>query len=68
MLTIIATKNVTETACEAPIRDRTSVVYYTGIIGGVIAFITFMLRMVARLGCCGGMFGWDDFTMMLTMV
>ncbi|KAJ5548958.1 hypothetical protein N7513_006192 [Penicillium frequentans] len=63
----LTTKNVTETACGAPFRDRTNIVFYTGIIGGVIAFITFSLRMVARLRCCGGMFGWDDFTMMLTM-
>ncbi|KAJ5769095.1 hypothetical protein N7520_003654 [Penicillium odoratum] len=63
----LTTKNVTETACGAPIRDRTNVVFYTGIVGGVIAFVVFVLRMIARLRCCGGMFGWDDWTMMLTM-
>lgn len=68
LLTIIATKNVTESACGAPVRDRTDIVFYAGVIGGVIAFIVFFLRMIARLRCCGGMFGWDDFTMMLTMV
>ncbi|KAJ5652245.1 hypothetical protein N7507_009671 [Penicillium longicatenatum] len=63
----LTTKNVTETACGAPIRDRTNIVFYAGVIGGVIAFIAFILRMTARLRCCGGVFGWDDFTMMLTM-
>ncbi|KAJ5918281.1 hypothetical protein N7454_010656 [Penicillium verhagenii] len=63
----LTTKNVTETACGAPIRNRTDIVFYSGVIGGVIALVACILRVIARLGCCGGIFGWDDLTMMLTM-
>jgi hypothetical protein len=65
---VLATKNVTTSACGAPIRDRTKVVSGAGLAGGIIALIAFILRMVARLRCCGGIFGMDDWTMMLTMV
>ncbi|KAJ5823121.1 hypothetical protein N7447_005461 [Penicillium robsamsonii] len=64
----LTTKNVTTSACGDPIRDRTKIVSHAGVIGGVIALVAFILRMVARLGCCGGIFGADDWTMMLTMV
>lgn len=30
--------------------------------------IAFILRMIARLRCCGGMFGMDDYTMVVAMV
>lgn len=63
-----ATKNVTTSACGAPIRDRTKIVSYAGVVGGIIALLAFVLRMLARLSCCGGMFGVDDWTMVLTMV
>ncbi|KAJ5214982.1 hypothetical protein N7468_010661 [Penicillium chermesinum] len=63
----LVTKNVTTQGCHAPIRDRTKVVSYTGVGGGIIAFIAFVLRMIARLKCCGGMFGMDDYTMILAM-
>lgn len=64
----IATKNVTTSACGAPIRDRTHVVSYTGVAGGIVALIVFILRLMARLRCCGGIFGLDDLTMMFAMV
>jgi len=63
-----ATKNVTTTACGAPIRDRTHVVSYVGIAGGVIAVIAFILRVIARLTTGGGVWGLDDWTMLLTVV
>ncbi|KAJ5118996.1 hypothetical protein N7448_010705 [Penicillium atrosanguineum] len=62
-----ATKNVTITACGAPIRDRTHVVSYAGVAGGIIALLAFILRMVARFRSCGGVFGLDDWTMLFTM-
>lgn len=64
----IATKNVTSTACGAPVRDKTKAVSYAGVIGLVIACIAFFLRIVARFKCLGGTFGMDDLTMGLTMV
>ncbi|KAJ5169350.1 uncharacterized protein N7500_002133 [Penicillium coprophilum] len=63
----LTTKNVTTSACGDPIRDRTNIVSHTGVAGGVIALVAFILRMTARLRCCGGVFGADDWTMMLTM-
>ncbi|KAJ5711150.1 hypothetical protein N7488_005306 [Penicillium malachiteum] len=63
----LTTKNVTTSACGAPIRNRTKIVSYAGVAGGTIAFIAFLLRMFARLRCCGGTFGMDDWTMMLTI-
>lgn len=67
-MSVIATKNVTTSLCQAPIRDRTKIVSGAGLAGGIIALVAFILRMVARLRCCGGVFGMDDWTMMLTMV
>ncbi|KAK4864759.1 hypothetical protein LT330_001382 [Penicillium expansum] len=61
----LTTKNVTTSACGAPIRDRTKIVSYAGVVGGIIALLAFFLRMLARLSCCGGMFGVDDWTMVL---
>ncbi|KAI3112827.1 hypothetical protein CBS147333_3335 [Penicillium roqueforti] len=37
------------------------------VAGGIIALCAFILRMVARFRCCGGIFGADDWTMVLTM-
>ncbi|KAJ5138872.1 uncharacterized protein N7515_003720 [Penicillium bovifimosum] len=64
----LTTKNVTSTACGAPIRNRTKLVSYSGVIGGVLALIAFILRMIARLNVFGGVFGMDDWTMLLTMI
>ncbi|KAI2898516.1 hypothetical protein CBS63078_7517 [Aspergillus niger] len=49
----LTTKNVTSTACGAPVRDRTKAVSYAGVIGLVIACIAFILRIVARFKCLG---------------
>ncbi|KAJ5962148.1 hypothetical protein N7501_007089 [Penicillium viridicatum] len=64
----LTTKNVTTSACGVPIRDHTKIVSYAGVGGGIVALIAFILRMLARLSCCGGIFGADDWTMVLTMV
>ncbi|KAL1999071.1 hypothetical protein VTN02DRAFT_5106 [Thermoascus thermophilus] len=63
----LTTQNITETACGAPVRNRTKAVSVTGVVGGVVAFIVFCLRMISRLPCFGGQFGMDDWTMILTM-
>ncbi|KAJ5272141.1 hypothetical protein N7524_005410 [Penicillium chrysogenum] len=63
----LTTKNVTSTACGAPIRDHTKIVSHAGVAGGIVALVAFILRMLARLSCCGGIFGADDWTMMLTV-
>ncbi|KAL4810250.1 hypothetical protein BDV18DRAFT_166678 [Aspergillus unguis] len=63
----LTTKNVTVTACGQPVRDRRKAVSITGLAGGAIAVVVYMLRMFARLPCCGGQLGWDDYTMTLTV-
>ncbi|CAG8876608.1 unnamed protein product [Penicillium nalgiovense] len=50
-----------------PIRDHTKIVSHAGVAGGIVALVAFILRMLARLSCCGGIFGADDWTMMLTV-
>ncbi|KAK6838342.1 hypothetical protein RU639_000908 [Aspergillus parasiticus] len=61
-------QNVSMTACSQPVRDHTKVVSIAGVVGGVIAFIAFVLRIMARMKCCGGEFGLDDWTMAVTML
>ncbi|KAL4911776.1 hypothetical protein BDW62DRAFT_215530 [Aspergillus aurantiobrunneus] len=63
----LTTKNVTVTACGQPVRDRTHLVSITGLAGGAIALLVFVLRIVGRLPCCGGQIGLDDWTMGVTM-
>ncbi|KAH2907221.1 hypothetical protein LV164_008177 [Aspergillus fumigatus] len=63
----LATKNVTSSACEMPVRDRTRVVSIAGVAGGALALFAFVFRMIARLPCCGGQFGMDDLAMIVTM-
>ncbi|KAL4964242.1 uncharacterized protein BDV14DRAFT_209399 [Aspergillus stella-maris] len=63
----LTTKNVTATTCGQPVRDRTSAISITGLAGGAIALLVYLLRVFARLPCCGGQFGADDWVMTLTM-
>ncbi|KAL2846401.1 hypothetical protein BJY01DRAFT_234642 [Aspergillus pseudoustus] len=64
----LTTKNITSTSCGAPVRDRTKVVSIAGLAGCALAVFFFGLRIIARLPCCGGQIGWDDWTMGLTML
>ncbi|KAF9885756.1 hypothetical protein FE257_012338 [Aspergillus nanangensis] len=64
----LTTKNVTSQACHAPIRDRTGAVSIPALVGGILAFIAFILRIIARTPWFGGKFGWDDYTMGLTIM
>ncbi|GAB1212505.1 hypothetical protein ATERTT37_001644 [Aspergillus terreus] len=61
-------QNVTSQACHAPIRDRTKAVSITGVAGGAIALLAYILRMIARLPCMGGKLGLDDWTMTATIL
>jgi hypothetical protein len=40
----------------------------TGVAGGAIALLAYILRMIARLPCMGGKLGLDDWTMTGTIV
>lgn len=66
-LTAAATKNVTTILCDAPIRNRTHLVSYAGVVGVVFAFIFYALRMIARLPRYGGA-SWDDAVITVVMV
>jgi NADH:ubiquinone oxidoreductase subunit 6 (subunit J) len=60
---VVATKNVTSTLCQAPVRDHTYLVSYIGIAGAIIAFVAYLLRIGSKAVGDGSFFtnlGWDD--------
>jgi hypothetical protein len=59
-------KNMTETVCGQPQRDRSHAVSVTGIVGISLAMIAFVLRIVARK--LHRQFGMDDWTIIIAMV
>lgn len=63
-----ATKNFSDTAYGLPIRDQSHLAAYIGLIPGCVALFAFVLRVFARLPCCGGTWGYDDWAMLATMV
>ncbi|KAF2677933.1 hypothetical protein K458DRAFT_377483 [Lentithecium fluviatile CBS 122367] len=64
----LTAKNFTETVYGTPIRDHSRMVSYTGIIGGGFAVLAVFLRIIARIPCCGGTWGWDDWAIVVTML
>lgn len=56
------------TLCQAPVRDDSKSVSYSGAIGGVLAVIAYGLRMTSRLPQCGGSLGWDDLAMTIAVL
>ncbi|KAG4028589.1 hypothetical protein MFRU_020g00320 [Monilinia fructicola] len=46
---LLTTKNVTETMCGAPVRDRTKDPSYIGVIGGGIALVAYLLRIISSI-------------------
>jgi hypothetical protein len=63
-----AAKGFLSKAFKAPIRDETHLVSYTGLIAGGIATAAVVLRIFARMPCCGGTWGMDDYGILATMV
>ena len=49
-------------------RDDTKLVSYCGIIAGCIALLAVILRVFARLPCCGGTWGLVDWVILVAMV
>lgn len=41
---------------------------YTGVIGGLLALLAYILRMMSRLPQFGGQFGWDDAVITVAML
>lgn len=61
-----ATKNVSSTMCGVPVRDESSKPLLIGVVGGAIALVAFILRMLAIIPIKGGKLpGWDDYTIII---
>jgi hypothetical protein len=63
-----ASQNATQTLCKQPVRNESKTVSYSGVIGGVLALLAYILRMVSRLPQFGGQFGWDDAVITVAML
>ncbi|KAK7185671.1 hypothetical protein DPSP01_007456 [Paraphaeosphaeria sporulosa] len=64
----LTTKNFTVTAYGLPVRDHSKLVSYSGMIGGGLTLLAVILRSFARMPCCGGTWGWDDWGILATMI
>ena len=65
---IQASQNATSVLCQKPIRDGRKVVSYSGVIGGVLAVVAYLIRMTSRLPRFGGQLGWDDAVITLAVL
>ncbi|KAK1981520.1 CFEM domain-containing protein [Colletotrichum cereale] len=63
----LMSKNASMTMCGAPVRNETTKPLLIGVIGGVIAFLVFGLRMCSGLPVSGRILGWDDWTIIVAM-
>ncbi|OCK81388.1 hypothetical protein K432DRAFT_351109 [Lepidopterella palustris CBS 459.81] len=64
----LTAKNFSETAIGAPVRDRTHLVTIIELTGGAIALLAVLLRLMERLPCLGGVWGLDDWAIIVTMI
>ena len=65
---LLTTQNASHTLCDVPVRDRTRHVSYSGVIGGCIALIAFILRIVSRFLKGNQSFGVDDVMLCVLIV
>ncbi|KAI1328539.1 CFEM domain-containing protein [Xylariaceae sp. FL0255] len=61
-------KNATETLCGAKVRNESATPLLVGVIGGAVALLVFIGRMLAAVPSEGRMLGWDDWTMLATVL
>ncbi|KAF2267230.1 hypothetical protein CC78DRAFT_614375 [Lojkania enalia] len=64
----LTAKNFTESVFDRSQRDRTKMVSWIGMSGGIIALIVVAIRICARLPYFGGIWGWDDWAIIATML
>ncbi|KFY63854.1 hypothetical protein V496_03640 [Pseudogymnoascus sp. VKM F-4515 (FW-2607)] len=63
----LATKKFSSDSCGVVPQDRTKVISIVGVTFGVLALITFGLRILSKVLRAGGQFGLDDYTIMVAM-
>jgi len=63
----LTTKAYTENNCGAPVRNNSQAVIVAAMVGMALAFVAFVLRMMARFTGAAGGFWWDDAVMCLVM-
>lgn len=74
LTTAIAMKNITETMCGKPVRDRTHVIAYSGIGGMAVAIAAYLVRIFSKIHMPSqGLtffteLWWDDFVMTIGMM
>lgn len=64
----LATKKFSCDSCGVVPQDRTKVISVVGVTFGVLALITFGLRILSKVLRAGGQFGLDDYTITVAMV
>ncbi|KIW23700.1 uncharacterized protein PV07_11879 [Cladophialophora immunda] len=64
----LTTKNVSMTACGAPIRDRSNLVSGFGAGGGAVALVIFLVRIFAKITVPAAKIGYDDITITIAMI
>ncbi|KAH7016650.1 putative integral membrane protein [Macrophomina phaseolina] len=64
----LSAKNITQTLCGAPVRDRTMLISGFGLGGGVVATLAFALRLFSRVKSKATSCGMDDYIMALAML
>lgn len=63
---ILGTKNISSTLCQAPVRDHTDLVSTIGVVGCIIAFAAYLMRIASKAvgeGTFIRNLGWDDAVM-----
>ncbi|KAH0832583.1 hypothetical protein FOPE_01153 [Fonsecaea pedrosoi] len=63
-----STKNVSLTACGAPVRDRSSLISGFGAGGGAVALVIYAVRIFAKIIVPAARIGYDDITISIAML
>lgn len=68
ILILVATKNVTATTCNAPIRSKTESLRITNITLGVISAACVLMRITYKAVFSLAELGWDDYLVLATLI
>jgi hypothetical protein len=64
----LTAQNYSSVQCHAPVRDNSRAAWIPGIVGGLITIVAVSIRMAQKTPWFGGIFGWDDAVILLSMV